>query len=73
MGFGYGQHACPGRFLAVQEMKIVLCHLLLKYDFKLVEGAQKPHWVAHGNNLDSDGQAKISIRRREVSEVEGLL
>lgn len=73
MAFGYGQHTCPGRFFAVYELKIALCHLLLKYDWKLAEGAGKPHWVAHGNNLDSDGQARIVIRRREVGEAEGLL
>lgn len=73
MAFGYGQHTCPGRFFAVYELKIALCHLLLKYDWKLAEGAEKPHWLAHGNNLDSDGQARIVIRRREVGEAEGLL
>ncbi|ROW00374.1 hypothetical protein VMCG_07263 [Cytospora schulzeri] len=73
LAFGYGQHTCPGRFFAVHELKIVLCHLLLKYDIKLVEGAEKPHWSAHGNNLDSDNLARVVIRRREVSEAEDLL
>ncbi|TDZ33638.1 Cytochrome P450 monooxygenase BOA7 [Colletotrichum spinosum] len=27
--FGHGAHSCPGRFFAVAEMKVVLCHLLL--------------------------------------------
>lgn len=34
-GFGLGTHACPGRFFASNEVKIVLCFLLLKYDWKL--------------------------------------
>lgn len=72
LGFGYGQHACPGRFLAVNEVKIVLCHFILKYEWRLPEGAQKPHWVAYGNALDSDRVAKIEIRRRDSDEVEGL-
>ena len=38
MGFGYGNQACPGRFFAVDVIKIVLCHMLLKYDWKLQEG-----------------------------------
>ncbi|KAH9827702.1 Cytochrome-P450 [Teratosphaeria destructans] len=37
MAFGHGKHACPGRFFASDEMKIVLTHLLLKYDFDLVD------------------------------------
>ena len=32
MGFSHGQHSCPGRFFAANETKILLCHLLLKYD-----------------------------------------
>ncbi|KAL4767466.1 cytochrome P450 [Aspergillus nidulans var. acristatus] len=39
LGFGYGKHACPGRFLAANEIKVALCHLLLKYDFRFVDGA----------------------------------
>jgi hypothetical protein len=38
LGFGYGKHACPGRFFAANEVKIALCHILLKYDFKLPDG-----------------------------------
>ncbi|OHX00762.1 cytochrome p450 [Colletotrichum incanum] len=30
MTFGIGQHACPGRFFAANEVKIALCHMLLK-------------------------------------------
>jgi cytochrome P450 len=30
--FGHGSHACPGRFFAANELKLALCHLLLKYD-----------------------------------------
>ncbi|KAH6619964.1 cytochrome P450 monooxygenase-like protein [Boeremia exigua] len=36
--FGHGIHACPGRFFAANEMKIALCHLFLKYDWKLAPG-----------------------------------
>ena len=34
MVFGHGQHACPGRFFASNEVKIALCQMLLKYDWK---------------------------------------
>lgn len=30
LGFGHGQHACPGRFFASNEMKVLLCFLLLQ-------------------------------------------
>ncbi|CAG8629699.1 18969_t:CDS:2, partial [Gigaspora rosea] len=32
--FGLGKHACPGRSLAVNEMKMLLHNLILKYDIK---------------------------------------
>jgi cytochrome P450 len=42
MSFGIGKHACPGRFFAVNEVKIVLCHMLLKYDWQFVPGKGRP-------------------------------
>lgn len=66
--FGYGRHGCPGRFFAAHEVKLVICHLLLKYDWKLVDGADEPRWRANGNGLECDGLAKIAIRRRDTGE-----
>lgn len=43
MGFGFGRHSCPGRFFAANEVKIALCHILLKYDFKLAEAERPEH------------------------------
>ncbi|PNP79956.1 hypothetical protein FNYG_06653 [Fusarium nygamai] len=34
--FGYGRHACPGRFFAANETKMILAHALLQYDVKNV-------------------------------------
>jgi cytochrome P450 len=38
--FGYGRHACPGRFFAANELKMILANSLLKYDIKVVEGSK---------------------------------
>ncbi|KAG6315486.1 hypothetical protein E4U22_007789, partial [Claviceps purpurea] len=35
LGFGHGEHSCPGRFFAANEIKVALCHILMKYDWKL--------------------------------------
>lgn len=32
MNFGYGMHACFGRFFATHMIKILLAHLLVNYD-----------------------------------------
>ncbi|TQN67909.1 Cytochrome P450 monooygenase 1, partial [Colletotrichum shisoi] len=37
LGFGLGIHACPGRFFGANTVKLVMCHLLLKYDVKLAD------------------------------------
>nr|ACZ63276.1 cytochrome P450 monooxygenase [Fusarium kyushuense] len=40
MGFGYGEHACPGRFFAAKEVKIVMMYLLLNYEWRIPEGTK---------------------------------
>ncbi|CUS13129.1 unnamed protein product [Tuber aestivum] len=46
--FGHGKHACPGRFFAAEEMKIILVFLLFRYDFKYPEGQSRPRNLNHG-------------------------
>lgn len=36
--FGYGRHACPGRFFAVNEIKMILGRAILDYDIRPVDG-----------------------------------
>ncbi|KAL2881477.1 hypothetical protein SGCOL_003043 [Colletotrichum sp. CLE4] len=69
MGFGHGMHACPGRFFASNEVKVLLCHLLLKYDWKLGSGYE--HTIQEfGLSLSSGGAAKVSVARRQNAEVD---
>ncbi|KAH7081737.1 GA14-synthase [Paraphoma chrysanthemicola] len=63
MGFGYGMHACPGRFFASEEIKIALSHMLMNYDFRLIPGCDiSPR--QHGFSLLASPTAKLSIRKR---------
>ncbi|KAF7347453.1 hypothetical protein MVEN_01501300 [Mycena venus] len=39
--FGLGRHACPGRFFASMELKIILSHMLLNYDISLPDGMKE--------------------------------
>lgn len=32
LGFGFGKHPCPGRFFALNEMKVFIAHMVLHYD-----------------------------------------
>lgn len=64
--FGYGRSACPGRFFAVNEVKAMLSHLLMTYDFRLGDGAQEappPHWT--GGVRSPNAFAKMEFRKRQ--------
>uniref|UniRef100_A0A0B7K3W0 Uncharacterized protein n=1 Tax=Bionectria ochroleuca TaxID=29856 RepID=A0A0B7K3W0_BIOOC len=64
LGFGHGKHTCPGRFFAANEVKLLLCHLLYKYEWKL--GPGYTHKITEfGLALFPDGQAQILYRRRQ--------
>ncbi|KZL75866.1 cytochrome P450 [Colletotrichum tofieldiae] len=39
--FGYGRHACPGRFFAVNEIKMILATLLVNYDLMNAAGSRE--------------------------------
>lgn len=39
--FGYVRHACPGRFFAANELKMILSYALTHYDFKLPDGVSE--------------------------------
>lgn len=39
--FGYGRHACPGRFFAANEIKMIMGHAILGYDIKNADGSME--------------------------------
>lgn len=65
MIFGYGKHACPGRFFAVAELKIVLCFLLMRYDLRFVEREGRPKDGNIEGVVYASPNAKIEVRRRK--------
>lgn len=69
LGFGHGEHACPGRFFAANEVKVVMCHLLLKYDWKLAPETQT-NPIAHGMTYMSNPFAQVMFRRRKDTDLD---
>ncbi|PLB46342.1 cytochrome P450 [Aspergillus steynii IBT 23096] len=63
LAWGLGKHACPGRNLVVTEIKIALCHILLKYDIKLMDNVRPPP-VKNGIAMSANSTAAILVRRR---------
>lgn len=47
LNFGYGKHACPGRFFASNELKVILANVLLRYDIALEdqEAGRYKNWM----------------------------
>ncbi|KAL9619779.1 MAG: hypothetical protein Q9160_005615 [Pyrenula sp. 1 TL-2023] len=66
IAFGHGKHACPGRFLAANEIKIALCHMLLKYEWRLIPSERAPKAIVRGIMLDSDPTVKVMLQRRQA-------
>ncbi|OAQ97573.1 hypothetical protein LLEC1_01206 [Akanthomyces lecanii] len=63
--FGHGQHACPGRFFAANEIKVALLGILIKYDFELPENVESRVYE-NGLSLVSDPMVALRFRRREA-------
>ncbi|KAJ4302890.1 hypothetical protein N0V90_001781 [Kalmusia sp. IMI 367209] len=65
MQFGLGRHACPGRAIASHQVKLILAHLLDKYDFKLKEGESRPKTVNFQTNQFPNPQGEILFKNRK--------
>ncbi|KAI5919905.1 putative cytochrome P450 [Camillea tinctor] len=61
--FGHGRHACPGRFFAAAELKLILAHALLKYDFEILPQKPEGSWV--GVTRLPPLKATIKVKRRK--------
>ncbi|KAI1130862.1 cytochrome P450 [Nemania abortiva] len=66
LAFGYGKPACPGRYWAIGEIKLILARLILQYDFRFPEGVQsRPRTFYADENMFPDPNARIMMRLRE--------
>ncbi|KAI0537286.1 cytochrome P450 [Xylaria digitata] len=67
MAFGYGRHACPGRFFASDEIKAITVYLLNNYDIKFAEGQTRPKSVQVETQFLPDHAATIQCKKRKMS------
>lgn len=63
IGFGHGNQACPGRFFATTMIKIILCHVLLKYDINVVEPVEG-RTKSLGVSLTMRADVMVNLKRR---------
>ena len=62
LSFGHGRHACPGRFFAAMEMKLLLAYIVLNYDVKTFDKRPANSFMA--GSILPPMKATISVRRR---------
>ena len=70
LNFGHGNRACPGRFFAVYEIKVMLIHLLRYYEMRLPsedgKTPQRPkNFIATKVGNSPNSTAVVEVRRRE--------
>ncbi|KAI9758076.1 MAG: hypothetical protein M4579_003207 [Chaenotheca gracillima] len=63
--FGYGRHACPGRFFASNQIKTVLALLVKDYDLSLEEGqTERPANITTETQVLPNMTESIRMRKR---------
>lgn len=65
---GHGRHACPGRFFASAEIKIILIGLLQNYDIKLYDDYRegRPLNILTEFMAHQDHTYEVCFRKRAV-------
>ncbi|CCF36957.1 ent-kaurene oxidase [Colletotrichum higginsianum] len=62
--FGYGRHACPGRFFAANEIKMIMANILLHYEIRNPDGVTERHKnVRTGSQLSPDHTKRVMIKK----------
>jgi cytochrome P450 len=71
--FGHGSHACPGRFFASNEIKVVIIELLRSWDFRFKDDVERkggedkrPKSSFSELGIMPNKAAEIEFKRRKV-------
>lgn len=65
LSWGYGKHACSGRFFATFEIKMIMAYLLTHYDLKFAQGGlQRPKNISFELQNAPDPTVEILLRKR---------
>jgi len=67
INFGHGIWACPGRFFASAEIKVMIVYLLTHYDIALKAEEEKPGQQHFGFAILPNPTAEVLFRRRIVA------
>ncbi|KAF2219176.1 cytochrome P450 [Elsinoe ampelina] len=64
INFGHGVWACPGRFFASAQLKVVFAHLIMHYDIRMPDGLPKPQPKYAALAIFPNAEANIELRTR---------
>ncbi|KAM0548758.1 hypothetical protein ACHAPJ_009754 [Fusarium lateritium] len=64
VGFGYGRHACPGRFLSETISKLFLAELVQQYEVKMPAGQGRLKNEEFQDIVEPDPHGEILMRRK---------
>lgn len=64
--FGFGKHACPGRFFAANEIKLIMARLLLQFDMRFPPEVKEryPNFYA-GSVSGPSPTGIVELKRKE--------
>ncbi len=62
IAYGYGKHACPGRWLASQMLKQALAHILLHYEIECVEPLAPRTVIFNAVLPQKDARVRVKLR-----------
>ncbi|KAF2208457.1 hypothetical protein CERZMDRAFT_49304 [Cercospora zeae-maydis SCOH1-5] len=62
--WGAGGHACPGRFFASNEIKLMLAYLLQNYEFRWKDGEGRPESAVIDWNILPDREKEVMFKCR---------
>ncbi|KAH6618782.1 cytochrome P450 monooxygenase-like protein [Boeremia exigua] len=67
LAFGYGRHACPGRFFAANEIKMIVAKMVLEYDIKMPDGLTERYaQIEIGRNIAPNPTKALLFRKVQV-------
>ena len=63
MHFGHGRDACPGRFFAIQQLKLLVAHTIMNYDIQPLTKRPPNIWL--GGLVFPPMNATVRIKKRQ--------
>lgn len=64
--FGDGKHTCPGRFMASDEIKLMVAFIVMNYEVAFENMGPRPRNVTIGKFIFPDTRADIRVRSAKI-------